>query len=584
MDYYGPMSPFNRFAPLVVLVFALAAQAQTPDGKSAPVQSSALNSELFYELLLGELNLRGGEPATAYSLMLDAARKTNDGRLYQRAVDIALQSRSGESALLAARAWRQALPGSTEANRYLLQILLNLNRTAETLEPLKREIASTDAKDRVAAILSIPRYFARVSDKKLAATTVEQALAAYLNSATLGAAAWTSIGRMRLEALDGNGALEAARKGQGLDARADGPAMLALTLMDTKMAQAEAIVKKHLEGPATPDFRLDYARILLDSQRYAEAAVQLDAVTQEKPDYMPAWLIRGALELQQGKLAAAEHSLNQYVDMALVTRAGAARTENVRGLEQAYLSLAQIAEQRKDFAKADAWLRRIDNPEHLLNAQFRRAAMLARQGKLEEARKLIRSQPEKSAQDARLKVSAEVELLRDSKQYKSAYDVLTQAISRHPGDLDLVYDLAMMAEKLGNLDEMERQLRSVIAGRPEHQHAYNALGFSLAERNIRLGEARQLILKALEYAPGDPFITDSLAWVEFRSGNLAEALNLLQTAFKARPDAEIAAHMGEVLWNLGRRDEAISIWREGVQIDAANESLQSTLKRLHVKL
>ena len=584
MDYYGLMPFFHRLWLPLVFLCPLGAQAQTPDSNTAAPVSSALDSELFYQLLLGELNARDGEPGTGYSLLLDAARKTGDSRLYQRAVDIALQSRSGEAALAAARAWRQAVPASREANRYLLQILIGLNRIGETLEPLKREVASTDARERAVAIAAIPRYFARASDKKLAAATTEQALAAYLSTPVPGVAAWTSIGRLRLDAGDSVGALEAARRGQALDAKADGPAMLALSMMNPKTPQAEAIVKKYLEGAPPAEFRMEYARLLLDTQRYNEAAQQLLLVSTEKPDYLPAWLVRGALQLQDGKLAAAEQSFSRYVDLALAKRGTAARAETSRGLNQAYLSLAQIAEQGKDFAKADGWLKRIDNPEDLQSAQFRRASILARQGKLEEARKLIRSQPEKSAQDARMKISAEVQLLRDSKQYRSAYEFLAEASARHPNDFDLVYDMAMMAEKLGKLDEMERLLRQVMAGKPDYQHAYNALGFSLAERNTRLGEARQLVLKALEYAPADPFITDSLAWVEFRAGNLAEALHLLQGAFKAKPDAEIAAHLGEVLWTLGRRDEALSVWKEGAQINADNETLLDTLKRLRVKL
>ncbi|WP_296444746.1 tetratricopeptide repeat protein [Rhodoferax sp. UBA5149] len=584
MDYYGPMSCFNRFSLLVVFVFALTANAQTPDNKVATPISSALDSELFYQLLLGELDAREGEPGAAYSLILDAARKTNDPRLYQRAVEIALQARSGDSALLAARAWKQALPASREANRYVLQILIGLNRLGEVLEPLKREIAATDPKDRAATVASLPRYFARAIDKKLVATTVEQALTAYLTVPKVGLAAWTVIGRMRFEAGDVSAAVDAARKAQAMDVKSEAPALLALSMMSPKVPQAEAIVKKYLEGKPLAEVRMEYARALLEAQRYAEAAAQLQIITAEKPDYPKGWLIRGALELEDGKPAIAERSLKHYVELALAKRTGASHAETGRGLVQAYLSLAQIAEQRKDFVEADTWLKRIDSKGDLLNAQLRRASILARQGKLEEARKLIRSQPEKSAADARLKVTAEVQLLRDSKQYKGAYDLLAEATTRNPNDFDLVYDQAMMAEKLGNLEEMERLLRRVIAGKPEYQHAYNALGYSLAERNTRLPEARQLILKALEYAPGDPFISDSLGWVEFRSGNMAEALRILQGAFKAKPDAEIAAHLGEVLWNMGRRDEAISIWKEGAQINGENETLLEMLKRLRVKL
>jgi tetratricopeptide (TPR) repeat protein len=584
MDYYGPMSLFKRLSLFVLLVYGLAANAQTPDIKSDSSQSSALDGELFYQLLLGELNVREGEPGAAYSLFLDAARKTNDARLYQRSVDIALQARSGDSALLAARAWKQSLPASREANRYVLQILIGLNRIAEAVEPLKREVAATDPKDRAAAISGIPRLFSHASDKKLAVTTVEQALNTYLTVPTLGVAGWTAIGRMRFDADDISGALDAAHKAQAMDAKSEAPALLALSMMSPKTPQAEAIVKKHLEGQAQPEFRMEYARALLDVQRYAEAAVQIQNITTEKPDFADAWLIRGVLELQDGKSAVAEHSLNRYVELAQAKRASAARAEMSRGLVQAYLSLAQIAEKRKDFAQADAWLKRIDNPDDLLNAQLRRAAILARQGKLEEARKLIRSQPERSPEDARLKITAEVQLLRDSNQYKGAYELLSQAAARNPDDFDLLYDLAMVAEKLGKLDEMERLLRRVIAGKPQYQHAYNALGYSLAQRNTRLPEARQLILKALEYSPDDPFITDSLGWVEFRSGNMADALRILEGAFKARPDAEIAAHLGEVLWAMGRRDQAVNIWKEGAHINAENETLRETLKRVRVKL
>lgn len=578
------MLPFQRFAVLVLFAAALSANAQNPDATPVAPTPSALDGELFYELLLGELNAQGGEPATGYSLILDAARKTNDPKLYQRAVEIALQARSGESALQAARAWKQALPGSREANRYVLQILIGLNRLGEILEPLKRDIASADVKDRSAVISAIPRYFVRATDKKLAASIVEQALADPLGIAATSVAAWTTIGRMRIDAADIPGALEAARRAQALEPRAEGPALLALTLMSPKIPQAEPIVRKYLEGKPKLEIRMDYARALLDAQRYAESAAQLQIITAEKPDYAQAWLILGTLELQDNKPGAAERSLKRYVELVLVKPSSPPRAEPDRGLVQAYLSLAQIAEQRRDFAQAEAWLKRIDSAEDMISAQTRRAAILARQGKLDEARKLIRNLPERSPADTRMKLVAEVQLLRDNKQYRPAYDLLTEALSRNPNDLDLLYDQAMLAEKLGNPDEMERLLRRVIAGKPEYHHAYNALGYSLAERNTRLPEARQLILKALEYAPNDPFITDSLGWVEFRSGNKAEALRILQGAFKAKPDAEIAAHLGEVLWSMGQREQAMSIWREGVLLNAGNETLLETLKRLRVKL
>ena len=584
MDYYCLMLLFYRLPLLAVFLCALSVNAQTPAASVTESRTSALSSDLFYQLLLGELNARGGEPGAAYSLMLDAARKTNDPRLYQRAVDIAVQARSGDSALLAARAWKQALPASREANRYVLQILIGLNRIGETLEPLKREVATANAKDRVTTILGLPRYFARATDKKLAAATVEQALAGYKGAPGVGAGAWTAIGRMRLDADDASGALNALRIAQSQDVGSEHPVLLAVLMMNAKVPQAEATVKKYLEGKPKPEVRMEYARALLDAQRYVQALTQLQLVTTDKPDYADAWLIRGVLELEAGHSVVAERSLKQYVELALVKRESAPRPDLSRGLTQAYLSLAQIDEQRKDFVAADAWLQRIDSKDGLLNAQLRRAALLARQGKLEDARQLIRNQPELSPVDARLKTSAEVQLLRDSKQYQGAYDVLTQATADNPDDFELTYDLAMVAEKLGKLDEMEQLLRRVIAAKPENAQSYNALGYSLAERGIRLSEAKQLVLKALDYAPNDPFISDSLGWVEFRSGNLAEAQRILEAAFKARPDAEIAAHLGEVLWAQGLREQALSTWTQGLQLNAENETLLETLKRLRVTL
>ncbi len=579
MDYYGSMKRFPFAAGALLLAIAQAVSAQVPPD-SAPTEQTALDAELFYQLLLGELNARMTEPGVGFSLIMDAARKTNDPALYQRAVEIAFEARSGDSALQAARAWKHAHPTSREANRYVLQILIALNRVVDTAEPLKTDLLLVDAKDRNAVLAVIPRSYARVSDKKLAATVVEQALADYLAQPATSAAAWTSVGRLRLAAADTAGALDAARRGQTATPTAEGPALLALELMDPKLPQAEPIVKRYIEGKPLPELRMGYARALLDAQRYAEASRQLQVVTAEKPDYPEAWLVQGTLQLQDNQEAAAEASLKRYIDLVQAQRSGEERS---RGLAQAYLSLSRIAEKRKDFTLAGAWLDKIENPQDLIAAQNRRASILARQGKLEEGRKLLRALPERTPEDARMKLMAEVQLLREAKQYKAAYDVMAQAASKQAFDADLAYDQAMLAEKMGNLPEMERLLRQVIAAKPDYYNAYNALGYSLAERNVRLPEAKELIQKALTFVPDDPFVSDSLAWVEFRMGNRAEALRILDIAYKARPDADIAAHLGEVLWSLGQRDRAHAIWKEGLLLNSENETLQETLKRLRVK-
>ena len=545
--------------------------------------ASLLNSALFYQLLLGELTLQDGEPAASFALMLDAARKTGNAELYQRATDIALQSRSGDAALQAAQAWKQAQPDSREANRYELQILIALNRIADTAEPLKTELRLAPDAERASVMATVPRAYARVSDKKLAATVVEQALANELNNPATAGAAWTTVGRMRLSAGDRPGTLLAAQRGQAADAGAEGPALIALELMALRQPEAEDLVRKYFSANAAarPEMRLAYARTLLDLQRYAEAAAQLQVVTREKPDFLEGWLVLGSLQLQDNQLTQAQTTLEHYVALA---RQQSPQGESGNGLAQAYLSLSQLAEKRKDYAAAENWLSRIDSPADLARAQIRRASILANQGKLEQGRQLIRQLPESSAADARLKFNAEVSLLRDARQYQLAHDVLAQALTKTPDEPDLLYEQAMMAEKLGRVDEMERLLRQLTGLKPDYYQAYNALGYSLAERNTRLPEAKALIQKALEYAPTDPYIRDSLGWVEFRMGNASEAVQIFEAAYKAKPDAEIAAHFGEVLWSLGQRERAVAVWKEGRLLSPDNETLQATLKRLRVKL
>lgn len=569
------------------------ASAQTTPPAPAPaaaesagnaVVNSALNAPLFYQLLLGELNVRGGEPGTGYSFILDAARKQRDPLLYRRAVEVALQARSGEAALAAARAWTVELPGSAEARRFELQILLALNRVGETGSVLQSILSDAAAGERNDTINAIPQTYSRVADKNLAAAVVREALGPYLKQPAHAATAFTSIGRMYLAQDQLPEALVSARLGHTAEPASAFPALLALELMERGETQAEPIVRQQLEASsintaADTAVALAYARILIDTQRNVEARAQLEKLTARQSDQAEPWLLLGSLQLQENALPAATASLEKY--MALARQAGDERS--ARGLTQAYLMMAQIAEKRQDFTAATAWLDRIENADDIMAAQMRRASLLARQGQMPQARALLRSQPERRPEDARLKLVAEAQLLRDFKLWKEAYEVYGEAVARFPDEADLRYDQAMMAEKAGKPADMEVLLRALIATKPDFHHAYNALGYSLADRNERLPEAKRLIEKAVELAPGDAYIQDSLGWVEFRLGNTARALEILQAAYGKRPDPEIAAHLGEVLWSKGQRDQALKIWREGLMLSADNETLQGTLKRLRVK-
>lgn len=591
MDYYGPMVPFFRFlAASLVIVLTVGAKPSWAQFSVVPENTSQngtaasdalLDAALFYEILLGEIVTRGGDPATGYSLMLEAARSSNDEGLYKRAVDIALQSRSGEPALAAAQAWAAAKPRSIDAHRYALQILVALNRVDDSAGPLQQILDLQKPEDRATFLPALPTLYARVSDKALAASVAEKALQSSLADPVVSTTAWTVLGRMRLMANDKQGALEAARKAQDLAPLDDKPAALALELLEAGTTEAEPLLRRYLEGKPSPEIRMVYARQLLEWQRYTEARQQLDLVTTEKPDLPQAWMALAALQFQDSDLDNAETSLQKY---STLVEPGNSATINRTNMTSAYLLRAQIAEKRGDYAAAEQWLSRIENAQDLFSAQTRRASLLARQGKLAEARTLIRSIPADTDEARRMNLMAEVQLLRDVHKYREAYALQKKLVEQSPEDDDLTYELAMLADKNGDHAAMERLLRQIIARKPDYHHAYNALGYSLADRGIRLTEAKELVLKALTYAPKDPFITDSLAWVEFRMGNPAEALRLLETAFAIRPDADLAAHLGEVLWALGHQERAKTIWKESQRLNPDNETLRETLKRLHIKL
>jgi Flp pilus assembly protein TadD len=581
---------------------APAAPAAAASAPAAPT-NSAMDDRLFYQLLIGELALTQGDAGTAYDWLLDAARRTRDEGLFRRSVDIALQARAGDQALAASRAWRLARPESLDALRLQLQILLALNRANDVSEPLRSLLEQTPAGERGALISALPRFLQRANDPRLVAGLMEDVLKPYRNAPATQIPARVALGRAWLEAKEPDRALVLAQEAVALEPAAIGGPLLALELMRER-PQSESLVQAYLQqDKAEPAMRLAYARQLMASQRYADAVTQLEVVTRAQPEVAPPYLTLGALHLDLKQRQAGERALERYIELvqrqatstpaapaeaneALALQANddddAARPD--QGLIQAWLMLAQSAEQRGDFKAAEGWLAKIEDPQRALEVQSRRASILIRQGRLTQARELIRNVPEKRPEDARAKVMAEASVLREGKRWKEAYDVLAGGSRRFSEDADMLYEQAMVAEKLNQLDDMERLLRRVIEMKPDNAHAHNALGYSLADRKLRLPEARQLIQKALELAPGDPFITDSLGWIEYRLGNREAAAELLRKAYLARPDTEIGAHLGEVLWSLGQRDEARRIWRESKGRDAANEVLRETLARLRVDL
>jgi tetratricopeptide (TPR) repeat protein len=533
----------------------------------------------LYLVLLGEMQVAAKQSGVGFSLILDAAKKSGDPDLFRRAVNVALESRSVDAAQEAARAWTVSRPASPDAYRTQLQLLLATNEVAQSAEPLKRLLAVVPDTERSALIDAVTQNFVRVNDKDAARRVASTALQPWTVKTETAASAWAATGILALAAKLPDLAAEAMRSALGSPLQTDAPGFLAVELLNSKTPGAEDSLNMVLARRPSLPVRMAYIGYLLNNERAVDAQRQLELATQQDANSPEPWLLLGALNLQANRMPAAEKSFLRYLELA-----GLNTERAQRGRTQAYLSLAQIAESRNDFDAASRWLDRIDAGEDTLRVQLRRAALLGRMGQLDEARTLIGQIPEHQAADGRTKLAAEVQVLKDALQLPQAFTLLQNAVQTYPDDLEFAYDLAMLAEKMGNHAEMERLLRDLIARKPDYHHALNALGYSLAERNTRLNEAKSLIVRALQMAPGDPFITDSLGWVEYRLGNLAEAVRLLREAYAKRADFEIALHLGEVLWVMGDHETARQTFRQARDMQADSAMLKEVLQRLGVTL
>lgn len=551
-----------------------------------PVQNSQLNGALFYQILVAEVQSNAGDAGSAYQLYLESARRHQISQLYQRAVEIALRGRAGEQALTAAKAWRQAMPQSKEASEYTAQILLALGRTSDLAAPLRTLIQLTPTPQQPQVLVSLPRTVARLNDKRAAAQVIDDATQPWRQPPLELAEGWSASAEGWMQAKEYDKSMAALEKAAALKPSLPNPGLIAIDLMSLD-PRAEQFVKQQLARPDAPSLlRLAYGRKLAGTQRYVESAEQLEQLLATQPDQMGTWVTLAAVRLELKQLDKAEAALQPVLNHAPGSNKAAttnAPAPDANDIEQAYLLMSQIAEQRNQLAQSSTWLDRADPKHERINIQAQRARLLVKQGKITDARKLIRELPEAEPRDAVMKIQAEAQLLRDARQWEEAYKVLDEATKRFPEDSDLLYDQAMLGERLNKFTEMEAQLRKVMEMAPDNPNAFNALGYSLADRGVRLDEARTLIKKALELRPGDAFITDSLGWLEFRAGNGAEALRILNEAYQSRPDPEIAAHLGEVLWSQGKQDQARQLWLDAAKREPDNDTLKETLTRFKIK-
>lgn len=538
-------------------------QAAAP--RAVPLPHVELSEELLFKLTLAEIAAQRGQPHVAVPAFLEVARETRDPRVARRATEIAWNARFLPAALEAATLWLQADPDSARARQTVIALLVNQSRLDDAVPHLVKWLESDPA--RVGQnFLQLSALVAAHQDKPAILRLFRTLAARYPDVPEASLA----VAQAAANAQDQPAALEAARQALKLRPGWELAALFqARALQRSSNAEALAFLGDFLKAyPGARDARLNYARLLVSVRQYPEARKQFGILLGEAPDNAEIALAVATLSMQAKDYLAADVQLRRALEI------------KPKDPDVVRLYLGQVNEELQRPDEALKWYSSITHGEQFIAAQARYAGVLAKQGKLAEARKYLRGVNATDAQQRIQLTLAEANLLREANAYQEAYEFLGEAVARTPDAPDLLYDHAMAAEKVNRLDVLESNLRRVIEMRPNHAHAYNALGYSLADRNMRLPEARTLIETAHKLAPEDPFILDSLGWVLHRLGQNEEALGHLRHAFELRPDGEIAAHLGEVLWVLGRQDEARKLWADALRDNARNEVLQGTVKRL----
>ena len=540
------------------------------------IPNVAMSSTMMTQLMQAEMAYKNGDWQGPYLTLMSLAQQTKDPRLAKRAAEIALSAKQADDALVAVRLWRQFSPNSEEASQYYLGLVILSDNLGEAENILRQRLADATPGARGLVLFQMQQLLVRAKDKEAGLAMIERLVAPYGNLMEAHIVlAQTALAR--------GAKADARREAQAaLQMKPDSEiAILTLAQVSDDDAQAAQVLKQFLaNNPNAREVRTAYARLLINGKQFEAARQEFLVLDKAQPDNPGILYALGVLSMQMNDNRGAEQYLSRFVDVMDKV------PEEERDASKGVLMLSQIAEDRGDYKAAQDWLDRLDSADSKIQfgADLRRAQLMAKGGDLPAARKYLATLKTEDKQEQAQIILVDAQLLRDAGKEQEAYKLMEQATKRLPENMDLLYDFALTAERTGKIAVMEKSLRRVIAKTPDNQHAYNALGYSLADRNVRLKEARQLIEKALGMAPNDPFIMDSMGWVEYRMGNLGAAEAQLRKAYALRSDPEIAVHLGEVLWKKGEQEEARKLWRDAMAKDAKNEALKNTLARLRVSL
>lgn len=539
-------------------------QADVVIGTPPAMAPPDVTDDPVYQLLMAEFAGLRGHLDVAVENYLKLARQTRTASLAERATKVAIYARNNDAALEAARIWVEAAPNSLEAHQIIAAMFVRHGDAESALKHLEF-VLNADKSKSGEKLKMIAALLTREEDQNTALTVIEKLVGTHTDDPD-------ALVAYALLAIRADQAEKARIAMDKLVTKVDinpNIAMAYLAVLQKRGMLPTAIGWMEKAVARTPEefgLRLLYARLLADSGHYEQARMQFEILAQKAPDNTDVIYALGLLNLQANRVDQAEKNLQallKYEERA----------------DDAHYYLGQIEETRQQYAAALAHYRAIKPGTNYFPAQLRIALLLSLQNKVDEARaQLVAVQPENDAQKTQL-LRAEAEILVEHERYPEAMALYDQALIKGY-DTDLLYTRAMLAEKMGKIDVLERDLKAIIEREPNNAQALNALGYTLADRTSRFEEAHGYIKRALEVTPEDFYTLDSMGWVLYRLGRLEEAIPYLERARKQRNDPEVAAHLGEVLWQLGRKDQAREVWNGALQLKPDDPRIKGVIERL----
>jgi tetratricopeptide (TPR) repeat protein len=524
-------------------------------------------ADASYNLMVAEIALNQGNTEVAVKHYLDVALTQDNPEIAERAVRVAVYGQNLEAAIVAAQRWIELDPGRVEARQVIAAIYIRQDKIQEAFTYIDGLIQTSDLED---AQLFPPLLGIMAREKNantvlavsllIAQKNPDRAYAQYLHgmlSAQHGRA------EAAVEYLDRSLALAEIEGVYATRAKL----LLSLGRSDEAVVSLDKAVENNPDDQA---LRLTYARLLVDIKDYEKARAQFEKLHQASPDDAELLYTLGLLSLESQRLDDAEKYMMMLVEL-----------KQREGEAQYYLG--RIFENRKQYDVAIDWYGQVHVGDYKFDAQLRIADMLGLSGRTEEAVEHLDAILKGSQSDGSLVriYIAKGELLRAARRYEEAMAVFNTALEIVPGNSDLLYSRALVAERLGRIDMLEADIKFILKTEPNNAHALNALGFTLADQTDRYEEAYAYIKRAIEINPDDAAIIDSWGWIHYRMGDYDKAIALLRTALSRFDDAEIASHLGEVLWVSGNQDEARSIWQKALKKSPDAPALQSVMQRFN---